>query len=51
METTPLLEVFRADVASRRNSVAGSAFQFVVAAVFVTRIRAGAILIRLFQIE
>jgi hypothetical protein len=51
METAPLLEVFWADVASRGNSVPGCALQFVVAAHFVKRIWAGAVLIRLFQIE
>jgi hypothetical protein len=51
MEPAPLLKVFRADVASRGNSVAGCAFQFVVAAHFVKRVRPGAILIGLFQIE
>jgi hypothetical protein len=51
VELAPLLEVFRADVASRGNTVAGCTFQFVVAAVFVKRVWSGPVLVGLFQIE
>ena len=51
VELAPLLEVFRADVASRGNTISGSALELVVTPHFIKRIRPGAILICLCQIE
>ena len=51
IELAPLLKVFRADVAGCGDTISGSALELVVPAHFVKRIRPGAVLIRLFQIE
>ena len=51
VQLAPLLEVFRADVASSGNTISRSALELVVAAHFVKRIRPGPVLVGLFQIE